>query len=130
MMEEDKKIHWLSRRLKELRKTKAELGAILGVDRARISEIETGRWHFQTQHIKKAAEYLEFDRMAFLDFVSGEISEDELWNAKPPVKITEDDLKLLNAVKSIATDTTRKETPDAAPNTYQQAAIPPKDNGR
>lgn len=130
MMTDDGKTHWLTRRLEELNKSKIELASVLGIDRARISEIETGRWKFQTKHIKKAADYLEFDRIAFLDFVSGEISEDELWNTKPPVKITEDDLKLLNAVKSIAADTTREEKKEAAPDTYQQAKIPAKNNGR
>lgn len=98
----DKRTHWLTRRLEELNKTKIELASVLGINRARISEIEAGRWQFQTRHIKKAAEYLEFDPMAFLDFISGDITEEELWNYEKPVKITDEDLALLKAVKSIA----------------------------
>lgn len=127
MMTDDKKIHWLTRRLEELNKSKIELAAVLGIDRARISEIETGRWKFQTKHIKKAADYLEFDRIAFLDFVSGEISEEELWNSKPQVKISEEDLALLRAVKTIAS---RPQTEDKAQDPTQSAALSPKDKER
>lgn len=127
MMTDDKKIHWLTRRLEELNKSKIELAAVLGIDRARISEIETGRWKFQTKHIKKAADYLEFDRIAFLDFVSGEISEEELWNSKPQVKISEEDLALLRAVKTIAS---RPQTEDKAQDPAQSAALSPKDKER
>ena len=127
MMTDDKKIHWLTRRLEELNKSKIELAAVLGIDRARISEIETGRWKFQTKHIKKAADYLEFDRIAFLDFVSGEISEEELWNSKPQVKISEEDLALLRAVKTIAS---RPQTEDKAQDPAQSAALSSKDNER
>jgi len=127
MMTDDKKIHWLTRRLEELNKSKIELAAVLGIDRARISEIETGRWKFQTKHIKKAADYLEFDRIAFLDFVSGEISEEELWNSKPQVKISEEDLALLRAVKTIAS---RPQTEDKAQDPAQSAALSSKDKER
>ena len=51
--------------------------------------------------------------MAFLDFVSGEISEDELWRAEPPIKITDEDLALLKAVKTVASrPQATTETPD------------------
>lgn len=127
MMTDDKKTHWLTRRLEELNKSKIELAAVLGIDRARISEIETGRWKFQTKHIKKAADYLEFDRIAFLDFVSGEISEEELWNSKPQVKISEEDLALLRAVKTIAS---RPQAEDKAQDPAQSAALSSKDKER
>lgn len=126
-MTEDKKTHWLTRRLKELGKNKIQLANVLGIDRARLSELDV-RWKFQTEHIKKAADFLEFDRMAFLDFVSGDITEDELWNSKPPLQISEEDLVLLRAVKSIAT---RKETANEAQDTTQPQTLPTtKENGR
>lgn len=127
MMTDDKKIHWLTRRLEELNKTKIELASVLGINRARISEIEAGRWNFQTRHIKKAADYLEFDRMAFLDFISGEITEEELWKSKPQEKISEEDLALLRAVKTIAS---RPQAEDQAQDPAQSAALPSKDKGQ
>lgn len=118
-MTEDKKTHWLTRRLKELGKNKIQLANVLGIDRARLSELDV-RWKFQTEHIKKAADFLEFDRMAFLDFVSGDITEDELWNSKPPLQISEEDLVLLRAVKSIAI---RKETEEKTSDNAQSQPI-------
>lgn len=59
--------------------------------------------------IKKVAKYINFDKTAFLDFVSGDITEDQLRNAKPPLEISEDDLQLLRAVKTIATRSTDEE---------------------
>lgn len=130
MMKEDKKIHWLTRRLEELGKSKRQLALALGVQPVRMNDLEKGLWKFQASHIRKAAEYLQFDRTAFLDFLAGDITEDELWNYKPPVKISEEDLKLLNAVKSYASHPTREEAPSVIENTSQPPAIPAKDNGR
>jgi hypothetical protein len=65
--------------------------------------------------------------MAFLDFLSGDISEEELWNAKPQEKISEEDLALLRAVKTIAS---RPQAEDQAQNPAQSAALPPKDKER
>lgn len=109
VMVEDKKIHWLTRRLGELGKSKRQLALTLGVNPNRMNDLENGVWRFQASHIRKAAEFLEFDRTAFLDFVSGDITEAELWASKPPIKITDEDLALLKAVKSIATRPTDDE---------------------
>lgn len=75
-----KKITWLSKRLKELGKTKTELANQLGIAQTRLSDYENGIWRFQAKHIKPAADFLEFDTMAFLNFLSENITEDELWN--------------------------------------------------
>ncbi len=101
-MNKEVKIFWLERRLSELGKTKRDFAHLLGVSQSRFNDLEAGKWRFQAAHIRKAAEFLKFDRMAFLDFVSGEITEDELWNAEPPVKVTQEDLALLKAVKTFA----------------------------
>ena len=98
----EKKTTWLSRRLKELGKTKIELAERLKCHSARFSELENGLWNFQIDQIKPAAQFLKFDTDAFLDFVAGKITEEQLWAAKPPIKITEQDLQLLQAVKSLA----------------------------
>lgn len=45
-----------------------------------MNDLENGAWRFQVAHIRKAAKFLEFDRTAFLDFISGDITEEELWN--------------------------------------------------
>lgn len=75
---------WLDRRLDEIKKTKRGLAAVLGVSPARLNDYENGKWRFQANHIKKAAEFLGFDKMSFLAFVSGEISEKQLWASIPP----------------------------------------------
>lgn len=101
-MVDDKKIHWLTRRLDELGKSKRQLALLLGVNPTRMNDFENGIWRFQTSHIRKTAEFLEFDRLSFLDFLSGDITEKELWEAKPPLQISEEDLALLKAVKIVA----------------------------
>lgn len=113
----EKKTFWLSKRLKEIDKTKVELAQNLGIASVRLTELEQGRWKFQAGHIKKAAKFLDFDTDAFLDFVSGDITEEQLWAAKPPIKLTEQDLQLLQAVKSLAT--TKAETSPIADSSKQ-----------
>lgn len=108
-MVESKETHWLTRRLNELGKSKRQLALLLEVNPTRMNDLVNGVWRFQASHIRKAAEFLEFDRTAFLDFVSGDITEEELWNSKPPVQISEEDLVLLKAVKSIAARPTAEE---------------------
>ena len=127
MMTDDKKIQWLTRRLEELGKSKRQLALAIGVHPTRMNDLENGLWKFQTAHVRKAAEYLEFDRTAFLDFLAGDISEDELWNAKPQEKISEEDLALLRAVKTIAS---RPQAEDQAQDPTQSAALSPKDKER
>lgn len=117
----EKKIHWLTKRLLELNKSKRQLAFFLDVQPARLTDLENGSWKFQASQIKKAAEYLEFDRTAFLDFISGDITEEELWAAKPPLKITEQDLQLLQAVKSLASPKTEANT---SSDPDKQAQIP------
>jgi hypothetical protein len=97
----EKKTTWLSRRLKEIGKTKLELANKIGCNATRLTELEYGVWNFQINQIKPSADFLEFDRMAFLDFISGDISEEQLWNTKP-ITITEQDIAILQAVKSVA----------------------------
>lgn len=75
------KVFWLKRRLKELGKTQTQLAAALGVRQPRLSDLEKGCWNLKIEHVRKAASFLNFDTLAFLDFVSGRISEEELWNA-------------------------------------------------
>lgn len=125
-MERDK-IFWLTRRLSEINKTKLELAAVIGVNSTRFSELEKGMWKFQASHLKKVAEFLQFDRTAFLDFISGDISEEELWEAKPEPKLTDEDLAILKAVKSIAA---REASTEIAKNTSQPAELPSKSKGR
>ena len=127
MMTEDKKIHWLTRRLKELRKTKADFARVLDANPARIYELENDLWKLQVSHVKKAAEFLEFDRTAFLDFLSGDITEEELWNYKPQTEISSEDLRLLQAVKTIYS---RPQAEDQAQDPAQSAALPSKDKGQ
>lgn len=122
-MVESKETHWLTRRLNELGKSKRQLAILLEVNPARMNDFENGLWRFQASHIRKAAEFLEFDRTAFLDFVSGDITEDELWNSKPPLQISEEDLVLLRAVKSIAI---RKEAEEKTSNNAQPSTIQKK----
>ncbi len=126
-MVEDKKIHWLTKRLNELGKSKRQLAILLEVNPTRMNDLEKGLWRFQASHIRKAAEFLEFDRTAFLDFVSGDITEEELWKSKKPINITEEDLALLRAVKSIAT---RPQTTEEAANPPQSPELPKKERGR
>ena len=127
MMTEDKKIHWLTRRLKELHKTKADFARVLDANPARIYELENDLWKLQVSHVKKAAEFLEFDRTAFLDFLSGDITEEELWNYKPQEEISSEDMRLLQAVKTIYT---RPQAADQTQDSAQSAALPPKDKER
>lgn len=122
-MNEEVKKHWLTRRLKELGKTKADFAKKLDVNNARIYELENGLWKLQVSHIKKAAEFLEFDRTAFLDFISGDITEEELWNYEKPVKITDEDLALLKAVKSIAS---RPQASNDSSDSEKSPTISPK----
>ena len=127
MMTDDKKIHWLTRRCEELGKSKRQLALAIGVHPTRMNDLENGLWKFQTAHVRKAAEYLEFDRTAFLDFLSGDITEEELWNSKPQEKISEEDLALLRAVKTIAS---RPQAEDQVQDPAQSAALPSKDKGQ
>lgn len=101
----EEKTYWLSKRLKELGKTKRELAELLNVSSARLTDYENGGWRFQVEHIKPTADFLKFDRMALLEFISGDISEKELWEVKPEI-ITESDRKLLQAFKAMATAST------------------------
>ena len=94
-------VFWLTRRLNEINKTKLELASALGINSTRFSELEKGQWEFQVSHLKKVAEFLEFDRTAFLDFISGDITEEELWNYQRPETISAEDMALLKAVKSL-----------------------------
>lgn len=96
------KTNWLSKRLKELGKTKKELAEHIKVNPVRLTDYENGIWRFQVDHIKPTADFLNFDRMALLDFISGDITEEQLWNTKPDI-ITESDRQLLQAFKTMAT---------------------------
>ena len=96
-------VFWLTRRLNEINKTKLELAAVLGINSTRFSELEKGMWKFQVSHLKKVAEFLEFDRTAFLDFVSGDITEEELWNYQ--IWMFDDDGKHIKAIRKAKTKT-------------------------
>ena len=95
------KMHWLTRRLKELKKSKRQLAILLNVHPTRMNDLEKGDWKFQVSHIKKAAKFLEFEKEAFLDFMSGDISEKELWEYQPRLTVTQQEFDLLNAVKAV-----------------------------
>ena len=120
---------WLERRLKELNKTKKDFASCLGIQQSHVSAILSGIRKIQAAEIKKTAEFLEFDRTAFLDFISGDITEDQLWNYTPPQQISDEDLNLLKAVKTIAT---RPATPDVASDSQKSPALPGRtsDEGR
>ena len=117
----------MTRRLKELHKTKADFARVLDANPARIYELENDLWKLQVSHVKKAAEFLEFDRTAFLDFLSGDITEEELWNYKPQEEISSEDMRLLQAVKTIYT---RPQAADQTQDSAQSPALPPKDKER
>ena len=119
--------NWLSKRLAELGKSKRHLAMFIDVNPTRINEYEKGMWKFQVSHLKKVAEFLEFDRTAFLDFISGDISEEELWNYQKPETVSDEDMALLKAVKSRAS---RQETTQDVKNPSQPTEIPPKTNER
>ena len=119
----NKKTTWLSRRLKEIGKTKLELAAKIGCHSTRFSELENGTWNFQINQIKPTADFLGFDRVAFLDFVSGQITEEELWKTKPMI-ITDQDKAILQAVKSMAG--IQKQT-EIDPDTSKQVQIHDKE---
>jgi transcriptional regulator with XRE-family HTH domain len=127
MMTEEKKTHWLTRRLEELGKSKRQLALAIGVHPTRMNDLENGLWKFQTAHVRKAAEYLEFDRTAFLDFLSGDITEEELWKSEPQEKISPEDLALLRAVKTFAA---RPTTEDKTADSPQSQPVPSKQKGK
>lgn len=94
-------MHWLTRRLKEIKKSKRQLAFLLNVHPNRMSDLEKGTWRFQVSHISKTAKFLEFEKEAFLDFVAGDISETALWNYKPKHLVSEEEFNLLTAVKEV-----------------------------
>lgn len=128
-MNNEKKYQWLERRLAELGKRNYELADCLGIQHNKISQIKAGAYNFQPEHLSSVAEFLEFDKAAFLDFIAGKITEEQLWNIKPPVKISDTDLALLNAVKSIATQAANAKEGQANANTPAISAKD-KENGR
>lgn len=119
----EKKNVWLTKRLKELGKTKLGMSYFIQVPYPRLCELEKGKWNFQLKHIKKAAEFLEFDQSAFIDFLNGEITEEELYNKKA-INISDADLRLLQAIKSVATNTQNE---NKAENTPTQKHLPEKE---
>lgn len=121
------KKHWLERRLDEINKTKKDFALCLGIQQSHVSAILSGIRKIQAAEIKKTAEFLEFDRTAFLDFISGDITEDELWSYQSPETISKEDLALLKAVKSIAS---RQETTQDVKDPSQPAAVPQKTKER
>ena len=90
---------WLYKRLAEVGKTRQDLANVLGVAVTRFSELEKQKWKFKVEHINKTAKMLEFDKSAFVDFLSGDITEEQLWQTKP-FNITDQDMVILQAVKS------------------------------
>ena len=80
---------WLSKRLKEVGKTKLELAKCIGVSPTRLTDYENGIWRFQANHIKPTADFLKFDQMSFLSFISGDITEEQLWGSVPPEQETD-----------------------------------------
>lgn len=123
----EKKTFWLARRLAELHKSGRQLAFHLDISPTRLYEIQHGKWSFQTEHIRKAAEFLNFDSLTFLDFLSGQATEEQLWAAKPQIKISDEDMRLLAAVKSLAI---RKEEAYTSENTSEQTKIPSKEQER
>lgn len=95
---------WLSRRLKQIGKTKMDMADTIHVPYPRLTDLEKGKWNFQLKHIKKAAEFLGFDQSAFIDFLNGEITEEELYNKKA-INISDADIRLLQAIKSVTAET-------------------------
>ncbi|MBO7243889.1 MAG: helix-turn-helix transcriptional regulator [Alphaproteobacteria bacterium] len=94
-------MHWLTRRLKELKKSKRQLALLLNVHPTRMNDLEKGDWKFQVTHIKKTAKFLEFEKEAFLDFIAGDISESELWNYQPRICVSQEEFNLLKAIKEV-----------------------------
>lgn len=121
------KKHWLDRRLEELNKTKKDFALCLGIHQSHVSAMLSGIRKIQASEIKKAAEFLEFDRTAFLDFISGDISEEELWSYQKPEMVSAEDMALLKAVKSLAS---RQETAQDVKNPSQPATLPAKTKER
>lgn len=121
------KKHWLERRLDEISKTKKDFALYLGIQQSHVSAILSGIRKIQAAEIKKTAEFLEFDRTAFLDFISGDITEEELWNYQKPEEVSSEDIALLKAVKSLAS---RQEAAQDIKNPSQPATLPPKTKER
>ena len=94
-------MHWLTRRLKELKKSKRQLALLLNVHPTRMNDLEKGDWKFQVTHIKKTAKFLEFEKEAFLDFIAGDISESELWNYQPRICVSQEEFNLQKAIKEV-----------------------------
>jgi transcriptional regulator with XRE-family HTH domain len=99
---------WIETRLNELGQSKRKLAEYIGVRADRINMFQNGTWRFQICHIKKLAEFLKLDRLALIDFLSGDISEEELLNTKP-VNVSQKDIELLNAIKYFAKDSNNEE---------------------
>lgn len=121
------KKHWLERRLDDLNKTKKDFASCLGIQQSHVSAILSGIRKIQAAEIKKTAEFLEFDRTAFLDFISGDITEEELWNYQKPEEVSSEDIALLKAVKSLAS---RQEAAQDIKNPSQPATLPTKTKER
>ena len=73
--------------------------------------------------IKPTADFLGFDRISFLDFLSGEITEEQLWDKKPII-LTDQDLAILRAVKSVAG---LQKQAESNPDTTKQVQISDKE---
>lgn len=91
--------HWLERRLEELHKTKKDFALYLGIQQSHVSAILNGIRKIQSSEIKKVAEFLKFNRTAFLDFISGDISEEELWNTPLEDNITPEEREILRMIR-------------------------------
>jgi SOS-response transcriptional repressor LexA len=80
---------WLYRRLAEVGKTRKDIADELGIAVTRLSEMEKNQWKFKVSHIEKVSDILQFDKTSLVRFLSGQATEEELWNSKPPEQTTD-----------------------------------------
>lgn len=99
MKNTNKDTSWLEKRLKELGKKNYELADVLGLQHNKISQIKAGSYNFQPEHLSSVAEFLNFDKGAFIDFIAGKIDQQKLWDTQPII-LTDQDRAILNAVKT------------------------------
>ena len=76
------RVFWLYRRLEEIGKTRQDLADALGVSVNRFSEMAKNKWKFGVKHLESAANVLNFNKTALADFISGTISEEQLWKSQ------------------------------------------------
>lgn len=90
---------FIKERLAQLGKTQRELATVLKIDPPHLSAIFSGIRQIKAKEVAPLAEFLQFDKTAFVDFLAGTITEEELCQAKPPTKISPAEQEILNIIR-------------------------------